>query len=160
LRLVEYSKLSRHLAWTTHLMRECCNSVDIMPRSCGWAAAAGKWSDGREAVAMPALANQRPCSNFSPLHFFSLIAILLPFPPPPSFNFHFLSFHSPFPHYYPLPLLPFLSLPQSDPLSSLGERCKLPQRSPGPRPAVAFCCIACSENALVAAFLVLWSALQ
>jgi len=27
-RLVEYSKLTRHSAWTTHLMRECCNTVD------------------------------------------------------------------------------------------------------------------------------------
>jgi len=49
-RLVEYSKLTRHSAWTTHLMRECCNSVDITPRGCGWAAAPWKWSDGREAV--------------------------------------------------------------------------------------------------------------
>jgi len=51
-RLVEYSKLTRHLAWTMHLMRECCNTVDITLRSCGWAAAPGKWSDGREAVAV------------------------------------------------------------------------------------------------------------
>ena len=51
-RLVEYSKLTRHSAWTMQLMRECCNTVDITPRSCGWAAAPGKWSDGREAVAV------------------------------------------------------------------------------------------------------------
>ena len=51
-RLVEYSKLTRHSAWTTHLMRECCNTVDVTPCSCGWAAAPGKWSDGREAVAV------------------------------------------------------------------------------------------------------------
>jgi len=50
--LVEYSKLTRHSAWTTHLMRECYNTVDITPRSCGWAAAPGKWSDCREAVAV------------------------------------------------------------------------------------------------------------
>ena len=51
-RLVEYSKLTRHSAWTTHLMRECCNTVNITPRSCGWAANPGKWSDGREVVAV------------------------------------------------------------------------------------------------------------
>jgi len=51
-RLVEYSKLTRHSAWTTHLMRECCNTVDITPCGCGWAAAPGKWSNGREAVAV------------------------------------------------------------------------------------------------------------
>jgi len=51
-RLVKYSKLTRHSAWTTHLMRECCNTVDITLCSCGWAAAPGKWSDGREAVAV------------------------------------------------------------------------------------------------------------
>ena len=51
-RLVEYSKLTQHSAWTTHLMRKCCNSVDITPRGCGWAAAPGKWSDRREAVAV------------------------------------------------------------------------------------------------------------
>jgi len=51
-RLVEYSKLTRHSAWTTHLMRECCNTVDVTPCSCGWAAAPGKWSEGREAVAV------------------------------------------------------------------------------------------------------------
>jgi len=45
LRLVEYSKLTRHSAWTTHLMHECCNSVDITPRHCGWVAAPGKGSD-------------------------------------------------------------------------------------------------------------------
>jgi len=45
-RLVEYSKVTRQSAWTMHLMRECCNSVDITPRGCGWAAAPGKWSDG------------------------------------------------------------------------------------------------------------------
>ena len=33
-------------------MRECCNTVDITPCSCSWAAAPGKWSDGREAVAV------------------------------------------------------------------------------------------------------------
>jgi len=49
-RLVEYSKVTWQLAWTTHLMRECCNSVDITPRGCGWAAAPGKWSDEWEAV--------------------------------------------------------------------------------------------------------------
>jgi len=51
-RLVKYSKLTRHSAWTTHLIRECCNTVglDITPRGCCWAAAPGKWSDGREAV--------------------------------------------------------------------------------------------------------------
>ena len=49
-RLVEYSKLTRHSVWTTHLMRECCNTVDITPCGCGWAAAPGKWRDGREAV--------------------------------------------------------------------------------------------------------------
>jgi len=36
----------------THLMRECCNTVDMTPGSCGWAAAPEKWSDGREAVAV------------------------------------------------------------------------------------------------------------
>jgi len=43
-RLVEYSKLTRHSAWTTHLIHECCNTVglDITPRGCGWAAAPGK----------------------------------------------------------------------------------------------------------------------
>jgi len=35
-RLVEYSKLTRHSASMTHLMGECCNSVDITPRGCGW----------------------------------------------------------------------------------------------------------------------------
>jgi len=50
-RLVKYSN-TRHLAWTTHLMRECCNTVDIMPCSCGWAAVPGAWSDEREAVAV------------------------------------------------------------------------------------------------------------
>jgi len=46
-RLVEYSKLTRHSAWTTYLIRECCNTVglDITPCNCGWAAAPGKWSD-------------------------------------------------------------------------------------------------------------------
>jgi len=48
-RLVVYSKLTRHSVWTTHLMRECCNSVDITPRRCGWVAAPGKCSDGWEA---------------------------------------------------------------------------------------------------------------
>ena len=51
-RLVEYSKLMQHSVWMTHLMRECCNSVDITPRGCGWAAALGKWSDGWDAVAV------------------------------------------------------------------------------------------------------------
>jgi len=51
-RLVEYSQLMRHSAWTTHLMRERYNTVDITPCSCGWAAAPGKWSDGREALAV------------------------------------------------------------------------------------------------------------
>jgi len=51
-RLVEYSKLTRHLAWTTHFMCECCNTLDITPRSCGLAAAPGKWSDRLEAVAV------------------------------------------------------------------------------------------------------------
>jgi len=45
-RLVEYSKLTRHSAWTMHLMHECCNSVDIMPRGCGWAAALGSGATG------------------------------------------------------------------------------------------------------------------
>jgi len=44
--------LTPHSAWTTHLMRECCNSVDIMPRGCRWAVAPGKWNDGQEAVAV------------------------------------------------------------------------------------------------------------
>jgi len=51
-RLVEYLKVTWQLACTTHLMRECCNSVDITPRGCVWVAAPGKWSDRREAVAV------------------------------------------------------------------------------------------------------------
>jgi len=35
-RLVEYSKLTWHSASMMHLMGECCNSVDITPRGCGW----------------------------------------------------------------------------------------------------------------------------
>jgi len=50
--LVEYSKVTWQLAWMMHLMSECCNSVDITPRGCGWAATPGKWSDGRKAVAV------------------------------------------------------------------------------------------------------------
>jgi len=44
--------LTPHSAWTTHLKGECCNSVDITPFGCDWAAAPGKWRDGREAVAV------------------------------------------------------------------------------------------------------------
>jgi len=61
--------LTPHLAWTTHLMRECCNSVDIMPHGCGRAVAPGKWSDGREAVAVsnykvrPSLSGTRVLSD-------------------------------------------------------------------------------------------------
>ena len=39
--------LTPQSAWTTHLMHECCNTVDMTPCSCGWAAAPGKWSEGR-----------------------------------------------------------------------------------------------------------------
>jgi len=45
------NKLGTH-AWTMHLMHECCNTVDIIPCSCGWVAAPGKWSEGQEAVAV------------------------------------------------------------------------------------------------------------
>ena len=49
-RLVEYSKVTWQSAWRTHLMPECCNSVDITSRGCVWAAAPGKWSYARVAV--------------------------------------------------------------------------------------------------------------
>ena len=42
--------LTPHLAWTTHLMRECCNSVDIMPHGCGRAVAPGKWSEDEKLL--------------------------------------------------------------------------------------------------------------
>jgi len=38
-------RLTWHSDWTTHLTRECCDTVDITPHSCGWAAAPGKCND-------------------------------------------------------------------------------------------------------------------
>jgi len=84
----------------------------------------------------PALANRRPCSNFSPLHFFSLIAPL-PLCLPLSFLPICLPFLSPF--LRPFPFLSFSSHPchkatlLNQP-GDLGERCKLPQWGPGRSP--------------------------
>jgi len=46
-RLVEYSKVLLGIPmWTTHLTRECCDTVDTVDITLhGWAAAPGKWND-------------------------------------------------------------------------------------------------------------------
>jgi len=89
-------------------------------------------------ITVPALANRLPCSNCasestSP----PLPSSSLPYPPP---------------RHETAPLKP---------ARGSGVRCKLPQRGLSEAPAaVAFCCIVCSQKHLVAAFLVVWSALQ